>query len=533
MEVCLQTDPPQRQDFVAAHSTHLMSPSASGASSSSWKAGLPDLPPRPKWRKLVGLNGGVYFTCGNGRLITNTDVGSPAASRRLTRVYNEKKHLLELIAERPMPDGSTPVDDAEMFLYEVGNVTYGKMASWSRGETYDLTAEFNDEPDTTSGLESDSKSDSKSDSDSEAVSEPEGDSGADTESDVSSEDSDFVNVQGKSSFWSHVSEFPMQRTYLPPFFEAEFLGALGFGHNDRVLNPKASTFPFDEKQIKRLVCVYQDLKACVDPCAPHDLVPAMTYHISEAMYIVECARHRRTPAQCAVASGNSTPWDALLDVVLCGTHVDYRARLAATVRASGSVPLEPFRALVKCFLQEWADSNLVATVLLSANVGFLAAPSLAGVPRTFSLVSSLCSMTSLITGLHHVWQHREKTEASHDDARHYMHMLTLAARRTVEGPPGPAALTLTAALLAAPRAALRWAALAFLGAVVAYAAQQTTSAPSRAALLVLGGGLVCVAGAGLLFSSRHVLAPPGARLRGYLARGAARRLGRRKLLQPA
>ncbi|KAJ7190102.1 hypothetical protein GGX14DRAFT_580134 [Mycena pura] len=124
-------------------------------------------------------------------------------------------------------------------------------------------------------------------------------------------------------------------------------------------------------------------------------------------------------------------------------------------------------------------------------------------------------MASLITGLHHVWQHREKTEASHEDARHYMHMLKLAGRRTVEGPPSHAALTLTAALLAAPRAALRWAAvLAFLGAV------RTTGAPSRAALLVLGGGLACIAGAGLLFSSRHMLAPPGVRFRGYLARGA-------------
>lgn len=51
----------------------------------------------------------------------------------------------------------------------------------------------------------------------------------------------------------------------------------------------------------------------------------------------------------------------------------YQTRLPGT-RVKGAVYLPDFRKLMQQSLDEWADSNLLVTVFVSANVAFLAVP---------------------------------------------------------------------------------------------------------------------------------------------------------------
>ncbi|KAJ7325870.1 hypothetical protein DFH08DRAFT_342554 [Mycena albidolilacea] len=299
----------------------------------------------------------------------------------------------------------------------------------------------------------------------------------------------------RTAFWEHAGQFPMHRKRPVRLMETEFLSALAFGSNERILENKATTFPFEDAQIERLIRVFQDLRGPPD-AFPSRLLPALSYHIARTMLAVAAARERyaygtrnaRMYRDTAIPP--PTPqmwvWDFFLGVILCGTHKNYRVRLEATV-PKGVVGLPEFRGLMRGLMSEWADSNLVATVLVSVNVGFLAVPDIRSPQRSFAVVSSLCAMTSIVTGLHHVWQHREKTDIEREDARQYLYFLDhcLHRRQNKDIPAAAPDLTLTASLLALPLATLQWSVLSFTLAIATYAVQTTSAGEGRILFAVL------------------------------------------------
>ncbi|KAJ7778014.1 hypothetical protein DFH07DRAFT_1056339, partial [Mycena maculata] len=399
-----------------------------------------------EWTQFTHIHGGIYYSHNKYPLVTKENVCDEATRKQVSRAYEKFGDWLD---DNAIATNAADDDDAEMVVFIARGTTFVQFASWSRGMIYG----FRDG--STAGIVS----------------------------------------KGRASFWDHAWSFPMHRTDLPRFMEKEFLTALAFGSNQRVMDIKKTTFPFDDPQIKRLMRVYWDLRGKERRTIPSDLVPALCYHIGSVMNRIEASREwykHGTPGarmyrDVAIpkSTWNVRVWDSILGIILCGTHKNYRTRLQSTA-PHGIISLLDFRHLMCNFMSEWEDSNLVATVLLSVNVGFLAVPNLKGLERSSALVSSLCAMTSIITGLHHVWQHREKKDTEFGDAREYLYYVKLRCRRRPKDRELSAMdLTPTACLLAIPLATLQWSTLSFTVAIAAYAFQSTSGTDGHSLLIAL------------------------------------------------
>ncbi|KAF8886978.1 hypothetical protein BD779DRAFT_544492 [Infundibulicybe gibba] len=303
----------------------------------------------------------------------------------------------------------------------------------------------------------------------------------------------------KAEVWEQVANYPTHRRRIPPGMEVDFMSALAHGATEIALDIKATTFPYNGTQTKSFMRVYHDLKVLQQ--VGQNVTPALAWHMGKVMGEIERSRQkysfgtRDARIYRNVAISKPTWGVRVLDVVISllffGVHKTYRKRLATT-QPNGTPYLPDFRKLMQSFLVEWADSNLVATVFVSANVGFLAVPGINSLQRTASLASSLLSMTSIVTGLHHVWQHRERTEADNDEAYQYLHHVKVLGHADAD-------LTVTACFLSIPLASLLWSVISFGVSVGAFCVQGSTESTGKLVLVVLLGVLGTSACAMLLF----------------------------------
>ncbi|KAJ3512581.1 hypothetical protein NLJ89_g3441 [Agrocybe chaxingu] len=114
--------------------------------------------------------------------------------------------------------------------------------------------------------------------------------------------------------------------------------------------------------------------------------------------------------------------------------------------------------LMTTLITEWSDTNLLATVTLSANTAFLAL-NLSGIARTSSIASTLFAIGSIVIGLHHVWKHRDQREARISELSFYIQNTGQSATD----------IRRLALLLSLPMIFLLWALLAFTCAVANFA----------------------------------------------------------------
>ncbi|KAF9812763.1 hypothetical protein IEO21_06013 [Rhodonia placenta] len=285
-------------------------------------------------------------------------------------------------------------------------------------------------------------------------------------------------------FWKRIEAFPMHLKRLPADANAEFLGALSFGASEKIFEWNDTAFPFSEHQSQRLLEVYTDLKAQLTEASDRGLfvVPAQAWHIARVMSKVEAERrlYKHGSHDFKVyryAAIDSPSWqvkilDIFLVAMLFGVQRMYRQRLQSA-RVKGQVHVSVLRELFEQFLDEWLifrseDSNLLATVfvgLFSANLGFLAVGTIDELQRTALLVSSVFAVMSVVSGVHHTWQHRPKVDADEEEAEHYlMHAHRLGNQMN---------LSVTACFLALPVASLLWCIIAFAVALGAFCIQST------------------------------------------------------------
>ncbi|KAH7923628.1 hypothetical protein BV22DRAFT_1036108 [Leucogyrophana mollusca] len=278
-----------------------------------------------------------------------------------------------------------------------------------------------------------------------------------------------VEKQPKSMFWGHYETYPMHCNSLPWDFEVDFLNAITFGANERICDFRNTHFPFGDRQCERFLRIYQDLKDRQESTRD-GVVPAMIWHIARVMAEVEKSRllykwgTHGNRIYRNIAIPEPTWLELLLALPLFGAHSMYRKRLQST-RVKGAVYVPDFQKLMQQFLGEWADSNLLATVFVSANVAFLAVPNINALQRTASLASSLFAMMSIAVGVHHVWRHRSKVDAEYKDADSYLHHVQKLGEQID--------LTVTACFLSLPIVALLWSVLSFTIAIAAFCIQDT------------------------------------------------------------
>lgn len=63
-------------------------------------------------------------------------------------------------------------------------------------------------------------------------------------------------------------------------------------------------------------------------------------------------------------------------------------------------------------VKDWNNTNLVATVLISAAVAFLAVPGIDSVSRCMGVVSVQIAIASIVIGLLNVWQHQRENRTA-------------------------------------------------------------------------------------------------------------------------
>ncbi|KAJ6613896.1 hypothetical protein B0H10DRAFT_2047088 [Mycena sp. CBHHK59/15] len=408
---------------------------------------IPQLP--DGWIKCVHLNGGVYYYYRENRLLTMDNIYNPLTLAAILNAYHEYIEWVEAVC-----DLDPPVSDAEMLVYIVDDSPIIGVVSWQRGEKYNLE--------------------------------------------------DVITPTHKSHFWDYVLQFPMHHAALPRYMETEFISALAFGSNERVLDVKDTTFPFEDHQIVRLIKVYQDLK---EFDRSYNVVPALSWHIARTMFEVESARARYkygTPV-ARIYRDKAIPkrtldvitGDIIIGLLFCGTHTNYRTRLECTI-IKGIISLPDFRRLMQSLVAEWA-----------VPLALRFSQSITDLQRSLSLVSSLCAMASIVTGLYHVWQHREKKDADFEDAKKYIYRLKLIGRRKVKTHKLTSHdLIFTACFLALPLATLQWSVLSFTVAIAAFCIQSIPRSVGRTLLVVLFGLLALLSSGMFLYFLKIWQAPP-------------------------
>ncbi|EJD35352.1 hypothetical protein AURDEDRAFT_175556 [Auricularia subglabra TFB-10046 SS5] len=144
-------------------------------------------------------------------------------------------------------------------------------------------------------------------------------------------------------------------------------------------------------------------------------------------------------------------------VLFLGAPYVYFIRIQSVdrTRFGDGVSTERWHSFVSALVKEWRDSNLVATVLLAANVSVLALPNLDSTCHLLSVLSMMAAIGSVIMGFYLVWRHEPHESSSSQIGLHYF----MRARiRTSSSVPLSFALSI-------PLVLLLWAFLGFLAAI--------------------------------------------------------------------
>ncbi|KAI0068628.1 hypothetical protein BV25DRAFT_1910389 [Artomyces pyxidatus] len=284
-----------------------------------------------------------------------------------------------------------------------------------------------------------------------------------------------ITVWPKVSFWLHVEGFPMHRN-LSPNAETEFLSALAHSANEHILGHKKTTARFTDAESRRLLEIYTGLKKVLSR-RPRSgaLQSALAWHVGRVMFEVEryraCFAYGTKDARKfrAVESPEVPGWVGIVEKFLCcvlfGVHQIYRGRLER-MHPTVTAFLPDFHRLMEGFIKEWGDANLLATVFVSANVGFLAIPpEITTAQRTASLTSILFAVFCIVTGVHHIWRHRLRVHADYEDVPQYFGENLKDDKETYTD------TTLLACFLSLPIVSLLWSILSFTVAISAFCVQ--------------------------------------------------------------
>jgi len=82
---------------------------------------------------------------------------------------------------------------------------------------------------------------------------------------------------------------------------------------------------------------------------------------------------------------------------------------------------EQWQKLAGHLIQEWTDTSLLATVLWTADMAFLAINDINTPAQLGSLISTALALGSIITALLQIRQHRGRTGATSDEVANYLH----------------------------------------------------------------------------------------------------------------
>ncbi|KAH8117650.1 hypothetical protein DFH11DRAFT_1037984 [Phellopilus nigrolimitatus] len=237
----------------------------------------------------------------------------------------------------------------------------------------------------------------------------------------------------EQAYWEYIINHPCHAS-LPAHAEEDAIAALVWYTQDRLLNPEDSIAPYSRELSKDFLDILSsmsDNKETFESSRNRHVKSHLVASILERTagerlrqhYGQQDARNflkktlklrRDVPDE-----PHAAPFGLLLSFsmsFLCfGTPYAYLRRINEFFMSGPGrtdTITERWQAFVDENVIDWTNTNLVATVLISASVALLAIPGIDSVTRILGIMSTLFSIASIIVGLLNVWQHQHKTRSN-------------------------------------------------------------------------------------------------------------------------
>ncbi|KAI5119536.1 hypothetical protein M0805_002558 [Coniferiporia weirii] len=237
----------------------------------------------------------------------------------------------------------------------------------------------------------------------------------------------------EQAYWEYIMDHPCHAS-LPAHAEEDAIAALTWYTQDRLMNPEDSIVPYSQDMSKDLLNVLTIMSSNKDTfessrnsCIKTHLVASLLertagerlrQHYGEQdarKFLKGTVKHRRD----VLDEYQSPPFGRVFNFVmtaLCfGAPYAYLRHINEFfMNGPGRTDTitERWQSFVDENVADWTNTNLVATVLVSASVALLAIPGIDHVTRILGITSTLFSIASIISGLLNVWQHQHQSRSN-------------------------------------------------------------------------------------------------------------------------
>ncbi|KAF8507709.1 hypothetical protein JB92DRAFT_2793292, partial [Gautieria morchelliformis] len=266
---------------------------------------------------------------------------------------------------------------------------------------------------------------------------------------------------------------------LPDDSEEDALSALTWFCVDRLLHAEESVVPYSKETSQELLSLLQSMVGNESFTTPRcefvkvylvsDILETLIvagerlrqhYGFQDTRRYLNERWHRRAPKQRPFG----VFWRFCMGILCFGApyaYLRYIDEIFITGFGRTDTTLERWHRFVQENVKDWNNTNLVATVLISAAVAFLAVPGIDSVSRCMGLISVLVAVASIVTGLLNVWQHQRETRATPE--------LTIITDFFRQAERGVQNFNLLAILLSLPLVLLIWSTITFAASIVTFA----------------------------------------------------------------
>ncbi|KDQ15898.1 hypothetical protein BOTBODRAFT_65180 [Botryobasidium botryosum FD-172 SS1] len=304
----------------------------------------------------------------------------------------------------------------------------------------------------------------------------------------------IASLEDENEFWLHIERFPMHRS-LPVAYEDELYTALAYQRTCHFMSvgfgdePKSYSYAKDTAELLlQLFDGLKDRSDAVDGFKTWMIAASwldilnmrIALHYGEAGVITT----KRRPSTIPKAPFQHIT-RSILFLLFFNIPSKYAGRISG-LHQGGMFYKDEWCSVMAEMLKEWSDTNLLASVVLSSSMALLAVPDIKSPAQAAGVLSVLCSVASLLIGIHNLWQHQGFADGGAREGSKYEEN---CIRRGDDPETSPTKLAI---ILSLPVSFLLWSVLALVIGVLYYAATETPVASKSlvgsvtGALLFLG-----------------------------------------------
>ncbi|KAJ8579780.1 hypothetical protein M405DRAFT_939021 [Rhizopogon salebrosus TDB-379] len=219
----------------------------------------------------------------------------------------------------------------------------------------------------------------------------------------------------EAQYWKHCALFPNLR-FLPGHVVERLRGMIAYAHAESITS-ETSLSPFDMDELSNMLSLIDQVNGNINKPNEHSvcIVARYMHLLIRAKFVNFCGQRgaRLDPDQLPYKSGSQRQSNhivhivlRILNVILFNSPEIHRESLLLKIWVDRTVVKRRWKGFVSQLILEWNSFTVFATVVLAADVSFLAVPGVddpttpTKSPTTIVIyMSTLCAMGSLVTSL--------------------------------------------------------------------------------------------------------------------------------------